>query len=252
MPTRRMLLMSSSRYHQYGFLSFAHDQFKLVLDDKKFEILFIPYAFVKGPYDQFEDKVKAVFEPLGHTIKSIHHFEDKVAAVKNAQVILVGGGNTWALMKQMYEDGIVEAIRDRVNEGAPYIGWSAGGNVAGPTIRTTNDMPIAMPPSFNAFGLIPFQTNPHFIGGTTAGLNNETREDRLQEFIAYNPTEELLALPEGTALLVEDDMATVVGPEDQEDLYWFRQNGNKTHRIERIKRGTRFALTDVAPGKTIG
>lgn len=111
----------------------------------------------------------------------------------------------------MYDADLVAAIRQRVLEGVPYIGWSAGSNVACPTMRTTNDMPIIAPPTFDALNLVPFQINPHFISGKPPGHNGETREERLAEFLAINPQENLLALPEGSALLVEDDRAKVLG-----------------------------------------
>lgn len=163
----------------------------------------------------------------------------------------MGGGNTWALTTRMYEAGIIDLIRDRVNAGMPYVGWSAGGNVACPTLRTTNDMPIAEPPSFNTFGFCPFQTNPHFISGGTAGLNNETREDRLEEFLAYNRDEEVIGLPEGTALFITGEFnCEVLGPKDAEPLYWFRQPEKKfgKMKLERIALGTKFDVRNVVPG----
>lgn len=169
-------------------------------------------------------------------------------AVREAQAIAVGGGNTWALVTRMYEAGIIEEIRKAVNGGTPYVGWSAGGNVCCPTLRTTNDMPIAEPPSFNTFGFVPFQTNPHFISGGTQGLNNETREDRIEEFLAYNKDEEVIALPEGTALYVTGEHnCEVLGPKDADPLYWFRQ-APKGMKLERIALGTKFDLRNVVPG----
>ena len=161
----------------------------------------------------------------------------------------MGGGNTWALVTRMYEAGIIDLIRDRVNGGIPYCGWFAGGNVACPTLRTTNDMPIAEPPSFNTFGFIPFQTNPHFISAAgTSGLNNETREDRLEEFLWYNKDEEVIGLPEGTALFVTGEHdCEVIGPKDAEALYWFRQ-AEMGMRLERIALGTKFDLRKIVPG----
>ena len=124
-----------------------------------------------------------------------------------------------------------------------------GGNVACPTLRTTNDMPIAEPPSFNTFGFIPFQTNPHFISAAgTSGLNNETREDRLEEFLWYNKDEEVIGLPEGIALFVTGEHdCEVIGPKDAEALYWFRQ-AEMGMRLERIALGTKFDLRKIVPG----
>lgn len=247
-PKRRVLIQSSSRYHNSGYLAFAGDQYEKLFGKEKYEILFIPYAKVAGTYDAYEKQVQDAFKPYGHKIVSIHRFKDPQKAVREAKAIAVGGGNTWALVTRMYEAGIIDLIRERVNAGVPYCGWSAGGNVACPTLRTTNDMPIAEPPSFNTFGFIPFQTNPHFISGGTQGLNNETREDRLEEFLWYNRDEEVIGLPEGTALFVTGEFdCEVIGPKDSEALYWFRQS-EKGMKLERIPLGTKFDLRKIVPG----
>lgn len=247
-PKRRVLIQSSSRYHNSGYLDFAGDQYEKLFRKEKYEILFIPYAKVAGTYDAYEKQVQDAFKPYGHKIVSIHRFKDPQKAVREAKAIAVGGGNTWALVTRMYEAGIIDLIRERVNAGVPYCGWSAGGNVACPTLRTTNDMPIAEPPSFNTFGFIPFQTNPHFISGGTQGLNNETREDRLEEFLWYNRDEEVIGLPEGTALFVTGEFdCEVIGPKDSEALYWFRQS-EKGMKLERIPLGTKFDLRKIVPG----
>lgn len=246
---RRVLIQSSSRYHTSGYLDFAKSQYDLLFDNKPAKILFIPFAKVAGTYDDYEKQVQAAFKPWGHEIISIHHFADPKKAVNQFDAIAVGGGNTWALTTRLYEAGIVDLIRTRVNAGKMrYCGWSAGGNIAGPTLRTTNDMPIAEPPTFNTFGFIPFQTNPHFISGGTPGLNNETREDRLEEFLYYNPDEEVIGLPEGTALyLTGQSSIQVLGPKDAEALYWFRQKP-KPMTLERIALGTTFNAQDIRPG----
>ena len=248
---RRVLMQSSSRYHNSGYLDFCDEQYEKLYGSEKHEILFIPYARVSSSYDGYEKQVQDAFKRYGHKIVSIHRFDNPVEAVKKAEAIAVGGGNTWALTTRMYEAGIIDLIRDRVNAGMPYVGWSAGGNVACPTLRTTNDMPIAEPPSFNTFGFCPFQTNPHFISGGTAGLNNETREDRLEEFLAYNRDEEVIGLPEGTALFITGEFnCEVLGPKDAEPLYWFRQPEKKfgKMKLERIALGTKFDLRNVVPG----
>lgn len=247
-PKRRVLIQSSSRYHDSGYLDFAGEQYEKLFEGQKPDILFVPYAKVAGTYDDYEKQVQDAFKPFGHKIVSIHHFKDPQQAVREAKAIAVGGGNTWALVTRMYEAGIVDLIREHVNAGVPYCGWSAGGNVACPTLRTTNDMPIAEPPSFNTFGFIPFQTNPHFISGGTQGLNNETREDRLEEFLWYNKDEEVIGLPEGTALFVTGEFdCEVIGPKDSEALYWFRQ-ADKGMTLERIALGTKFDVRKIVPG----
>ena len=247
---RRVLVQSSSRYHTSGYLDFCGDQYERLFEGKKPTLLFIPYAKVAGTYDGYEEQVQKAFMPYGHKVVSIHHFKDPVKAVKEAEAIAVGGGNTWALVTRIYEAGIMDVIRNRVNSGElPYCGWSAGGNICCPTLRTTNDMPIAEPPSFNTFGFIPFQTNPHFIAASgTQGLNNETREDRLEEFLYFNRDEEVIGLPEGTALFVTGEHdCEVLGPKDAESLYWFRQNP-KPLTLERIPLGAKFDLRRIVPG----
>jgi dipeptidase E len=129
----------------------------------------------------------------------------------NAEAIAVGGGNTFHLLKGMYEADILDAIRDRVRQGMPYMGWSAGSNVACPTIRTTNDMPIVEPPSFNALGLVPFQINPHYTDDHLEGHQGETREERLAEFIRANPGVYVVGLREGSMLRVEGDQLSLLG-----------------------------------------
>lgn len=237
---KRMLLLSSSRYGSKGFLEHAGDQFKTLYGDKKYKILFVPYAAVSFTFDRFEEMVKAVFDPMGHSITSIHRAADPRAAVMEAEAIAVGGGNSFALLKRMYDNKIVDAISTRVNAGIPYVGWSAGGNVAGPTIRTTNDMPIVEPQSLRALNLIPFQTNPHFISGKPVGHNGESREDRLNEFLDINPTEELIAMPEGTALYCEGEQATIMG---EAGMLWFKQG----RKVEKMPEGTKFALNSIHP-----
>ena len=199
----RFLLMSSSRRENLGYLEHAHGQLRRLFGDGPKRVLLIPYASVRVSYDAFEETVAAPFARLGLTITSIHHFPDPVGAVREAEALAVAGGNTFVLLRGIQENGLLQPVRDRVAAGMPYVGWSAGANVACPTIRTSNDMAIVMPPSFEGFGLVPFQINPHFIPGRPPGHNVETREERLQEFMLANPAENVLALPEGSALLCE-------------------------------------------------
>jgi dipeptidase E len=126
--------------------------------------------------------------------------------------VVVGGGNTFQLLAALHRDGLVLAIRDAVTTGTPYIGWSAGANVACPTIRTTNDMPIVEPPTFDALGLVPFQINPHFTVARVPNHGGETRTERLLEFTTANPDSDVLALPEGTMIEVDPTGTTLIGP----------------------------------------
>ncbi len=208
---KRLLLMSSSRRGDMGYLEHAGGQIRLLFQDEIRQVLFIPYAAVACSFDTYEDTVRRVFAALGVEAVSVHRFPNARKALEKAAGLVVGGGNTFALLYRLYGNGLVEAVRERVEAGMPYLGWSAGTNVACPTIRTTNDMPVLWPPSPAAFDLVPFQINPHFIFGKPAGHNGESREERLAEYLAANPGESVLALCEGSALHVEGDTAILLG-----------------------------------------
>lgn len=174
-------------------------------------VLFVPFATVVGTYDGYAANVRARLGVLGYGVDSIHEAGDPRAAVERAEAVAVGGGNTFHLLRGLYEAGVVELIRARVEAGAPYLGWSAGSNVACPTIRTTNDMPIVEPPSFGALALVPFQINPHYTDAQLPNHNGETRDDRLNEFVRANPGVHVVGLREGTMLRVEGVSVKLVG-----------------------------------------
>jgi dipeptidase E len=209
--SQRVVLMSSSRTDARGYLEHAAEPLHAVLRHEAREVLFVPYADVALDFDAYEAKVREALAAFGYRVTSIHHAADPLAALERAEAIAVGGGNTFALLKRLYDAGLVEAMRAKVRAGTPYIGWSAGSNVACPTIRTTNDMPIVAPPTLDALGLVPFQINPHFISGKPAGHHGESREERLGEFLEINAPEAVLALPEGSALLSDGVRGTVLG-----------------------------------------
>ncbi|SPA52041.1 dipeptidase PepE [Cupriavidus taiwanensis] len=236
--TQRILLMSSSRKDNLGYLEHAGEQIHTLLKHEPRKVLFVPFAGVTFSFDTYEGMVKPVFEKLGYALESIHHSTDPLRAVQEADAIAVGGGNTFALLKRLYDAGIVDAIRAKVRAGTPYVGWSAGSNVACPTIRTTNDMPIVQPPSLRALGLVPFQINPHFISGKPAGHNGESREERLAEFLHLNAPEQVFALPEGSALYADGTTGLVLG---ERNALWFPAAG----KVETIREGEPFALTQI-------
>lgn len=215
-----MLLISNSTNYGEAYLGWPRQHIKDFLDTTNAkEVLFIPYAGVnlsdkglEASFDIYEDKVAAVYKELGYTIKSIHKEADPVAAVQNAQAIAVGGGNTFHLVYMMHKLGIMEPIRNRVLEGMPYMGWSAGSNVACPTLRTTNDMPIIEPERFDCLNLIPFQINPHYLDANPEGHGGETREQRILEFLVINPDMYVVGLREACLLLVENNKLTLKGP----------------------------------------
>ena len=207
----RILLISNSTMPGEAYLDYPKHEIKQFLGDKPLTALFIPYAAVTFSFELYEQKVAERFAELGFQLKSIHHFDDSIKAVRDAQVIVVGGGNTWQLVRMMHDNRLMEVIREKVVNGTPYIGWSAGANVACPTLRTTNDMPIIDPKGFDTLDLIPFQINPHYLDANPAGHGGETREQRIDEFIEINPTLFVVGLREGTMLRVEDEQMRLIG-----------------------------------------
>lgn len=207
----RLLLISNSTNPGEPYLDYPKNKIRDFLGHKPVKALFIPYAAVTFSYDEYEEKVAERFREIGHEIVSIHHFKDNIAAIKEAEAIVVGGGNTWQLLKTIRDNDLIGIVRQKVIAGTPYIGWSAGSNVACPTIRTTNDMPVAEPDSFEAFNLIPFQINPHYTDSNPSGHAGETREQRIMEFIEINPDIFVAGLREGTMLTLEGEGITLSG-----------------------------------------
>ena len=231
---KNALLISASSYQDTGYLRHCKNWVKDFLGESgKEEILFIPYAGVRRSNDEYEQKV--IDRLKNKNIKSIHHYEDKISAIKNASSIAVGGGNTFMLLYTLYKLKLIEPIKEAVANGAKYFGWSAGANIAGKTMMTTNDMPIIMPKSFDSLNIFPYQINPHFISGKLAGHNGESREERLEEFLIANPKETIYALPEGTALLVDDSEAEVIGHSEILKFEYQKE-------IEKIEVGTKFKI----------
>ncbi len=208
----RLLLISNSTNSGEAYLDYPKDNIKEFLGSRKVRALFIPYAAVTFSYDEYEKKVRTRFREVGHDVISLHHFSDPVRAVMEAPAIVVGGGNTWMLLKCLRDNKLINPVRKKVISGIPYIGWSAGSNVTCPTIMTTNDMPVTAPSSFRAFGLIPFQINPHYIDVNPAGHAGETREQRILEFIEVNREISVAGLREGTMFLLEDRKLSLIGP----------------------------------------
>lgn|SRR5690606_24010077 len=206
-----LLLMSSSRSAESGFLEANADELAALRIRRA---LFIPYAIVGEDRAERVSFVSERVAELGIKLDDIDEAADPVKAIETADAVLVSGGNTFHLLATMYRNGIVDPLRARVRQGMPYVGWSAGSNVAGRSIRTTNDMPIVYPPTFRALDLVPFQINPHFTDAMPEGLRGETREQRIREFLAAHPQELVLGLPEGTALRVEGDRMRLAGRHD--------------------------------------
>jgi dipeptidase E len=207
----RLLLISNSTNPGEDYLDYPKHNIQKFLGEKPVNALFIPYAGVTVGYDDYAARVQSKFQEIGHSIVSIHNCKDPLEAVKNAEAIVVGGGNTFQLINMVHQNKLVEAIREKVLAGTPYIGWSAGSNLACPTIRTTNDMPIVEPPSFDAFNLIPFQINPHYLDSNPEGHAGETREMRINEFIAVNKNITVAGLREGCMFLFENGNLCLIG-----------------------------------------
>ena len=175
------------------------------------EVVFIPYAAVTFSYDEYEAKVQARFNEIGIKVRSIHHALNKRNFLRNAEAVVIGGGNTFALLKRMQEEDLLDVIHRRVKGGMPYVGWSAGSNVTCPTICTTNDMPIVQPESFRAIGLVSFQINPHYLDANPEGHAGETREQRILEYLEANRSRYVVGLREGCMLRIDDNGIELIG-----------------------------------------
>jgi dipeptidase E len=202
-----LLLLSNSRSPDAPYLSHAVSAIAETAGMAK-RVFFVPFAGVTINWDDYTQKVRAALSPLGLEIEAAH----EGARLEDADVVMVGGGNSFHLLRECRDRGLLKPMSRRVRDGAPYIGWSAGANLACPTIRTTNDMPIVETGGFDALGLIDFQINPHFTNALPAGHQGETREERLAEFLAVNPKAQVLGLPEGDWVRVNGGALTLVGP----------------------------------------
>ncbi len=175
-------------------------------------ILFVPYARPGGiSHEEYTTMVSLAFAKINKKVIGIHEFEDAVLAVKNAEGIFTGGGSTFVLVSQLYKNNVMEILSETIKNGTPYLGTSAGSNICGLTMQTSNDMPIVYPPSFKTLGLIPFNLNPHYLDpDITSTHMGETRETRIKEFHAYNSVP-VLGLREGSWLDVKGDTITLKG-----------------------------------------
>lgn len=183
---QRVLLISNSTLYGSGYLDHAEGEIRSFLRGVQ-NVLFVPYALYDR--DAYATMAQERFEKMGYSLNSIHKASDPQQAVINAEAIFVGGGNTFRLLKALYDADVLQAIRQRVGEGMPYVGSSAGSNVAGPTIKTTKDMPIVQPLSFDALGLVPFQISPHFLDPDPNSTHmGETQEERILQFLEENDT----------------------------------------------------------------
>lgn len=204
----KILILSSSKVGDGGYLESAKDMICSHLAGIK-DVLFIPFAGVTVDWDDYTDAVRQALPEFN--IQGLHQSNDARATLTSANAILVGGGNTFNLLNELYAQDLITELRERVCQGVPYIGWSAGSNICGNSIRTTNDMPIIEPPSFDALNLLPVQLNPHYSDYHPPGFNGETRAQRIAEFCALNPDMPVIGIREGTALYRHDDRLTLLG-----------------------------------------
>lgn len=208
---KNIIIASTSTLDGGDYLDYLLPELKLHFADCK-TILFIPFARPSGiSHEEYTAKVALAFAKIGKKVQGIHECDNYSAAIKNAEGIFVGGGNTFLLVSQLYKNDSMIALADAVKNGTPYLGTSAGSNICGLTMQTTNDMPIVYPPSFKTLGLIPFNLNPHYLDAESQSNHmGETRETRIKEFHSFN-TIPVLGLREGSWLDVKGDKIVLKG-----------------------------------------
>ena len=205
---QRLLLISNSTLFGSGYLDHAEAEIRDFLSDVK-RVLFVPFALFDR--DDYAATAQKRFAKMGYELSSIHTATDPRKAVEDTEAIFIGGGNTFRLLKALYDLDLIDPIRRRVTAGMPYIGSSAGSNVAAPTIKTTNDMPIVEPPSFDALNLVWFQINPHYLDADKNSTHmGETREQRLVQYLEENDTP-VAGLREGAMLRLQDNITLLKG-----------------------------------------
>jgi dipeptidase E len=211
MATRRLLLLSNSRNRGGGWLDHVEPLIRQFIGEGPKKLLFLPFAAVTITYDAYVAMAAKRFAKMGYAVTGAHR--STPASIRRFDAIVVGGGNTWQLLAQSRARGWLAPVRARVKAGVPFMGWSAGANLACPTIRTTNDMPVIDPRGFGALGIVPFQINPHYTEKTIKGHGGESRDDRIEEFLKVNRGVAVLGLREGSLVRVEGERAKLLlGP----------------------------------------
>ncbi len=208
---RKLIIASTSTLHGTAYLEYLTETLKSNFQGVT-KIVFIPFARPGGiSYDAYTEKVAGAFAKLHIEVVGLHTFDDAATALTHAQAIFTGGGNTFVLVKEMHERNLFPTLLAAINRGTPYLGCSAGSNICGQTMQTTNDMPIVMPPSFQTLGVLPFNLNPHFLDADAQSKHmGETRETRIQEYHAFNETP-VLGLREGSWLEVSGEKIVLKG-----------------------------------------
>ncbi|GGD24562.1 dipeptidase PepE [Hyunsoonleella pacifica] len=208
---KNAIIASTSTIHGSGYLEYILEELSLLFKDVE-TIVFIPYARPSGiSHDDYTEIASKAFSKIGKAVIGLHTFTNPKQAIKNAKGIFTGGGNTFVLVNQLYKNNLIDTLKEAINTGTPYLGTSAGSNICGLTVKTTNDMPIVYPPSFNALGVVPFNINPHYLDPDKNSKHmGETRETRIKEFHYYN-TQPVVGLREGSWLKVENESIILKG-----------------------------------------
>lgn len=211
---KQMIIASTSIIYNSNYLEYLLEELTILFKNTD-TVLFIPYARPGGiSHETYTQKVSEAFSKIGKEVTGIHEFSNPKEALQNAKGIFVGGGNTFVLVNQLYKNDLISVMQNVIHNGAPYLGTSAGSNICGLTINTTNDMPIVYPPSFKTLGLVPFNINPHYLDPDISSKHmGETRETRIQEFHAFN-SQPVIGLREGSWLEVNGDRIVLKGELD--------------------------------------
>ncbi len=208
---KNLLIASTSTLHQGSYLDYLLPHLKMLFSETE-EILFIPYARPGGiSHDQYTQKAVEALKKIDKKVTGIHTFKNPAEALQNAKGIFTGGGNTFVLVHALHTLGVMQPLREAIFNGTPYLGTSAGSNICGPTMMTTNDMPIVYPPSFKTLGAVPFNINPHYLDPDPSSKHmGETRETRIKEFHTQN-TLPVIGLREGSWLEVQGEKIILKG-----------------------------------------
>lgn len=211
---KNLIIASTSTLHGGNYLEYIMPELNTFFSNVK-TIVFIPYARPGGiSHTEYTNKAKIAFKKLGMSVIGIHEFEDPRKAIDQAEALFVGGGNTFVLVNELYKNNLIENLKNSISSGTPYLGTSAGSNICGLTMNTTNDMPIVYPPSFKTISAVPFNINPHYLDPDPSSKHmGETRETRIKEFHQYN-TQPVVGLREGSFLKVNGNSILLKGSLD--------------------------------------
>ena len=208
---KQILIASTSTVHNSGYLEYLLEALKIHFKNID-TVLFIPYARPGGiSHQDYTEIVQTAFSKINKVVKGLHEFDDPKDAIESAQAIFTGGGNTFVLVNQLYKNDLISKLKTSIESGTPYLGTSAGSNICGLSIGTSNDMPIVYPPSFNTLGIVPFNINPHYLDPDSESTHmGETRETRIKEFHKFN-SQPVIGLREGSCLKVKGSKIVLIG-----------------------------------------